>query len=283
MSAAKTRNPAEASSMQPTRQQLEELDALLKRMLDLPVHQLEEGAEFEEPAPAATTEASPGPETILEPITSTLQPGRTYPPSYMVVESIAPKPYDKDQEAGAQETENSRKMTSNPEVGSEKSPEGEWVPFKSSWQPSPHTWGPLADTWQQARSSAVTETVPEKRESSPAWFGTPDHPIISPPGQESNSDHEVHVEPSPMPISWMNSTDTEPTEHTVDEGSAAMSFRLIPLVAFNYAFDLGLLPLGPLGRWLRGPSGRALLGTLGTGCMLAALALAVADRFGWTR
>jgi hypothetical protein len=54
-------------------------------------------------------------------------------------------------------------------------------------------------------------------------------------------------------------------------------------VWFNAAFDLGLAPLGPLGRWLQGPAGRTALGAVGIGCLLAAVALAAADGIGWTR
>lgn len=57
---------------------------------------------------------------------------------------------------------------------------------------------------------------------------------------------------------------------------------LAPLVWFNRAFDLALVPLGPPGRWLAGPSGRSLLGTVGLLCLAAAAALALADRIGWT-
>jgi hypothetical protein len=51
---------------------------------------------------------------------------------------------------------------------------------------------------------------------------------------------------------------------------------------FNAAFDLLLLPWGPPGRWLRGPSGRTFLATVGVLCLLGAAALAVVDRYGLT-
>jgi hypothetical protein len=58
---------------------------------------------------------------------------------------------------------------------------------------------------------------------------------------------------------------------------------LLPVVWFNQAFDLLLLPFGPLGRWFQGRSGRALLGVVGLLCLVAAAALAAADGIDWTR
>jgi hypothetical protein len=54
------------------------------------------------------------------------------------------------------------------------------------------------------------------------------------------------------------------------------------LVWFNRAFDGCLVPLGPVGRWLRRPAGRNLLGAGGVLGLLAAAAVAVADCIGWT-
>ena len=58
---------------------------------------------------------------------------------------------------------------------------------------------------------------------------------------------------------------------------------LWPLVGFNAVFDACLLPWGPLGRWLRGPTGRAFLGILGLLFLTAAAAWAAAEWIGWTQ
>jgi hypothetical protein len=55
------------------------------------------------------------------------------------------------------------------------------------------------------------------------------------------------------------------------------------LAAFNTTFDACLAPLGAPGRWLRGRTGRTVLGVVGLACLAAAAALIAADRFGWTR
>jgi hypothetical protein len=51
----------------------------------------------------------------------------------------------------------------------------------------------------------------------------------------------------------------------------------------NQRFDLWTMALGPLGRWLRAPAGRRLLGWTGLLLLAVACGLAVYDWFGWTR
>jgi len=57
---------------------------------------------------------------------------------------------------------------------------------------------------------------------------------------------------------------------------------LLPLIWCNRAFDGLMLPLGPLGHWLRGKRGRAFLGFMGLLMLLAACGLFLNDWFGWT-
>jgi hypothetical protein len=61
-----------------------------------------------------------------------------------------------------------------------------------------------------------------------------------------------------------------------------LAWWLKPAGWFNDAFNLLLLPLGPLGSWLRGRVGRNLLGALGLLALAAAAGLALADWIGWT-
>ncbi len=58
--------------------------------------------------------------------------------------------------------------------------------------------------------------------------------------------------------------------------------RLWPLVWINIAFDGLTFLLGPLGRWLRGPTGRPLIGWIGVLLFAGALAWALFDWMGWT-
>src|SRR5262245_28144252 len=139
-----------------TRQQLDELDALLQRMLDLPVHQdppegeSEEG--YAEPPRPARPPAPPRPAAKQ----------RSYPPSYMVVETSTP-PFMENDEPTAhpgldpRQVEDPRDaLFETPTPGGEhdfgapsaddpmddlarlrarlESKEGDWVPLRSSWQ-----------------------------------------------------------------------------------------------------------------------------------------------------
>jgi hypothetical protein len=57
---------------------------------------------------------------------------------------------------------------------------------------------------------------------------------------------------------------------------------LQPLVWANRAFDGCAARLGPPGRWLCGPRGKALLGWTGLALLSAAVAWGVLDWMGWT-
>lgn len=61
-----------------------------------------------------------------------------------------------------------------------------------------------------------------------------------------------------------------------------VAWPLYPLVWINGGFDLATAWLGPLGRWLRSPSGRALFGWGGVFLLAAALAWFAVDTLGWT-
>ena len=56
---------------------------------------------------------------------------------------------------------------------------------------------------------------------------------------------------------------------------------LAPVVWANRAFDRSTYLLGPAGRWLRGPSGRSVVGWAGVGFLAAALGWALLDWLRW--
>jgi hypothetical protein len=184
-----TRTPG---SLNPTRQQLDELDALLKRMLELPVNPLDEGNEAE--AEDAAEEPPPPP---VE------RPAETESVSYMVIETASPRPLPP---ASGFEPRPSplTPMTpptnipaedSEPPAAAEPAPtiaieapasDAEaWVPLRSTWQPSAQTWQPLAESWRQANGTAttpatVTGPTPSSRASRDGGRGAdgrtgPDH------------------------------------------------------------------------------------------------------------
>jgi hypothetical protein len=88
------------------------------------------------------------------------------------------------------------------------------------------------------------------------------------------------------PMSEWVEPEAEPAETITDTyrswRPAPSPAWLQPLVAFNAAFDWGVSWLGPLGRWLRTPGGRAALGWIGLVLLAVALALAALDGMGWT-
>jgi hypothetical protein len=305
----------------PTRQQLEELDALLQRMLDLPVNQGEEpeAPEQQPPAPPARerpmiappasrrAEAPPlaeggGRRVRLDPAAAPSAP-LVFPPVYTTADSAGPSyrapveepppglgprlvqeqhraedmafeepvpggRHDLEEDTPVDPTEDLARLRARLEAAASASasqPEQEeWVPLRSSWQPSAQTWKPLAERWGQAQ---------------PEHTPPPEPPIVMPPRPAPAGPvvmTQTAPEPAPAPAPA-----PAPPPRPIAESKPPRPWPLLPLVWFNAAFDVTLLPWGPLGRWLRGPSGRALLGTVGILCLLAAAALVVADRAGW--
>jgi hypothetical protein len=311
MSASLSR--ASGTGAAPTRQQLDELDALLQRMLDLPVNQVDEAETSPpEPLPRATApqrpassgaaasvpRSSPQPRAASRPV--------VYPPVYTGTEVSAPSyftpqdeestpeglgprlvqeqpvddepPFEEPVPGGRHDLEEDTPVDPTEElarlkaqldppvfppagVGSAPAPAGaepaEWVPLRSSWQPSAQTWKPLAERWAQS--------TPEPAPAAPAF-----PPRTGPSGPVVTTQTAVEADPP-----------ADPTPQA-PEAPPPRPWPLLPLVYFNAVFDLFLIPWGPPGRWLRGPSGRTFLGTVGVLSLLGAAALAVADRFGWT-
>ena len=305
MSAPVARTPRiPGGSVQGTRQQLEELDALLQRMLTLPVSP---GDGF----PAATTppaqppfpeeEWMPSPAHTPPPRPAPPSQQRGYPASYMVIETATPPFFDPN-DAGlgprklsaeprqpaspysfpppvpggrhqlVEDTphdpiaEAARAQLSMPDEG------GEWVPLQSTWQPSAQTWKPLAETWEQTRGSTPPRPVMPEPPMMSSWRENVIPP--PPPGYE-----ELQRAASP-PSSPVVAEETPPQVAAPPERTPLL---LAPVVWFNKGFDLMLAPLGPVGRWFRGPTGRTVLGTVGLLCIAGAIGFGVLERFGWTR
>ncbi len=139
------RSPA---PVHPTRQQLEELDALLKRMLELPVDPLEDAAA--EDAPSTATAQSEGSPAVSppEPMRGPHRPALT-----QTAETAAPAVNY--QTPDAEETDlNPRVVPAAPPQSTAENPPaaGDWIPLTSSWRPSARTWKPLSEAWRQAQT-----------------------------------------------------------------------------------------------------------------------------------
>ncbi|HEY7310962.1 MAG TPA: hypothetical protein VH643_16480 [Gemmataceae bacterium] len=291
--------------LNPTRQQLDELDALLKRMLELPVNQLEEAdrtqAESEEVA-----EEPPPPAPVVQPqaMEPTAPPARP-PISYMVVETASPRPLPPasgfepqpsplmpPQDADEEEPEPPISAAREPEVEEETEPEV-WVPLCSTWKPSPQTWPPLADSWHQANSAAG---MPDARQESiprEIVLSQPATPPAPPPVESVQrntptaeqtvgpSQDKSADKPAPPPAA---PTSTEPRlSLTAEDAPAVMPRALLPLLWFNQGFDACMIPLGEIGRWLSGSRGRQMLGLAGLACLAAAAVIALSTGMAWTR
>ena len=148
-----------SATVHPTRQQLDELDALLKRMLDLPVNRLEDEARTtSRPAPRrpAATVASrvAAPEPMRGRIVPTVARQPAEPPAVNTARRTRKKPTSSrawcptdapaPRDSGSA-AEPGRKRRSTPQ---------DWVPLSSTWQPSARTWKPLSEAWKQAQTAA---------------------------------------------------------------------------------------------------------------------------------
>ena len=274
------------TTVHPTRQQLDELDALLQRMLELPVSAAEEDA-------AAVRK----PETEsdrLEPRVLTM-PARNEA---------------NDATAGDSETDENGEA---------------WVPLRSSWQPSAQTWGPLAKQWQEAQQAGQTlPKVPRKKSPAPQRLPKAEEDEES-VRTESVVARRRSVEPQPEFLHGTTASESNeasdsaplPTSWQVDANAASEPLEplpslkallpplaaptaerspepapttyepplpafLWPFAAIDTLFDGCLLVLGPLGKPMRSRPGKSFLGAIGLLCLTGAAVLAALDWFGWT-
>jgi hypothetical protein len=297
------------SSVHPTRQQLEDLDALLKRMLDLPVNRLEDESDDADGAPlSAAEEARPTmASSAPAPMRGPHRPAFARPPE---TEAAAPPsvhyntPHENEADlkprviivasnSPENETDSAAEAAAHPpQETAEERPTGghpdDWVPLTSSWRPSSRTWKPLTEAWQQAQGiDKETGRQGDKetgRQGDKETWGEKGQVSASAPAVELENRSAPFVPLSPINIVPLASGDSRPTPRATPPAPPPVwtPWYLWPFVGFNAAFDACLAPWGPVGGWLRGPTGRALLGILGLLCLTAAAALAAADWIGWT-
>jgi hypothetical protein len=294
-----------SGTLNTARQQLDELDALLKRMLELPVNQLSDSDEAEdndEPPPVAAPAESELRRESVEPTPA------SPPVSYMVVETASPRPLPpasgfEPRPSGLaprlvpvtppheEAIEEAPVPVPEPEAAS--SPEV-WVPLRSTWQPSAQTWQPLAESWRQANGATpAPATIPTPIPSPRLEVPMPTEiPLSSPqmqPAASAAMPTEIPVPaaaPSPAPASEpvvAPSPSAEPRlSLTAEDAPVSVPRPLLPLLWFNQGFDGCMTPLGALGRWVCSDGGRQLLGTIGLLCLAAAAAVLVGAGMGWS-
>jgi hypothetical protein len=244
--------PPQPGSSQPTRQQLDDLDALLQRMLELPVNQLDEAT------PAGAAPAGPKPTAASPPAQTAggavLPEGLRPPVHCVVVETVGHGPtQDPPQQPGRPEL----RVVAPDELRTAPDEAADWVPLRSAWRPSAQTWPPLADSWRQANA---------QEEPAAATTG-PTLALASPDSAATETDSEAGP-----------GDGGGPAEAQAQAAAAPVGWGLRPLVALDRAFYGCLAVAGPPGRWLAGPAGRTLLGVLGLACLAGALALILVGR-----
>lgn len=245
------------SPVQSTREQLDELDALLQQMLTLPVDPTAPaGEERDEPATPAPAEPTPAlPRRVSLRPTPRPQPEPTPPPE-------------------------------------EEAPE-EWVPLRGNFQPSDQTWGPLAEAMRQQHApveqpaiddepGVIRETVVIPAPAAPPDDDPADAPTSSVEAMARLEAARRAASPTPpRPEPLATQLVPEPDAATPTRRGVAASVALFPLVAVNALYDGVTYPLGPVGRWLRG-DGRCLLTFLGGIFLVATGAILALDWFDWT-
>jgi hypothetical protein len=207
----------------PTRQLLDELDALMQRMLALPVEQ--DGA----PSASGETPRPAGAGPALSPPPSLPGRGQGHPPILDM-----PRPVRADAPAR---------------------------PAPSHLSPPPAILPPRHEVVSTGVATrAGGELQPDA--GGPAAFG-PEvfaNLKVEPPVHRPRPSAARPALPRPeRTTSWLPGT----------------------LTWINQAFDRGTLWLGPAGRWLRSPPGRAVLGWLGAGLLMAALGWQILAWTGW--
>jgi nicotinate-nucleotide--dimethylbenzimidazole phosphoribosyltransferase len=297
-----------SAAANPTRRQLDELEALLQRMLDLPVNQVEpEGAPESPGQPPARDSAAPRrplvgyttpePEPEAEPPAQAAAPppAQELPPEEQAPPALGPRiiAVADMEETPPAEPPNPPPARAEPKPAKDAET---WVPLRANWKPSAQTWGPLAESWQKARDTLVPSPKPPP-EREPAPEPAPKMPvqILAPapaPVPKSVAAPAVEVAPAAAPpqrrVEPAPAADRRaepagpPAQPAPSTDRAPLPWWAWPPALLDGAFDLVLSPWGAPGRWLRSLSAKNFLGIVGVLCLVAAAALSAADWFGWT-
>jgi hypothetical protein len=249
-------NPSKDTSLQSTKQMLDELDALMERMLSLPVNELDEAPESpQEPANGPSLAASL---TLLEP-TETTDHAPTVAPSSGPPEAppVAATP--------AKTSEPSLKsvLTSSapPKKMLDRRPKTSRLPPLTPRAPlTPRS--PLA---LKGAARLAKFEAPASAKEAPA-----------PPAKEPPPLNNEVVPPTVLP-------NLEPLLSQVParSGSSVLAWPYAPLLAINQIFDRLTESLGSMGRWLRSRAGRAALGGSGVILLFVAAFWMLRDWLGW--
>jgi hypothetical protein len=225
------------STHQQTRQQLDELDSLLQRMLSLPTD-----AAGASPAPTQLPDVD-----AFAPLPPSLPGARVFP-----------------QPA---------------------------TPTGATAEPVVHAWRvevpapPLATPVETPPATDARFLPPSPLPTAPLPPAPYPYSLVFGQQQPSSPPPSAAVPPppagfvSPAPAAGIPAPQWQAPRDTATPG---VPFLLLPLLVLNRVFDGLTYLLGPVGGWLRRPSGRNLIGWLGVLMILGAVAWGAVDWFGLT-
>ncbi len=260
--------PGAMTPWNPTRQQLDQLEQILKRMMkdQQPPPSGQPSANWPSPQNPGSFPA-PRPGAAANPGMGAAAYGGAYAnPGYGSPGPISQGPTAQGPAAGAWSPP-PQASSANPfggfpqQFGGASAPGNlhgaPWAEPGGSWNPSATTWAPLAETWKQNPGSfpVPVDQVPSSTALKPVQGGGLSTGLVGP-----NSDR---LKPVPLPTA-------EPHYET------GMTWLVNQLV------DLPLLAFGAPGRFFMGPAGRYLLGLLGLGMASYAALIFASDWLDWS-
>lgn len=160
-------------------------------------------------------------------------------------------------------------------------------------KPPPRDLPPLVTIAEAMPEPVLTYTTPpqpvaivdEVLKPRPAFDLAPTNPAAEwapPPPEKPFVFEEKPAPPLPPPQPPAAADIPAPNESLASSLEPPLPFWQWPLTWVNRCFDRWTVPLGPLGRWLRGPGGRGMLGWAGLMLLAVAGGIALHDWFGWT-
>lgn len=253
-----------AAPWNPTRQQLDQLEQILQRMLK------DQQTPGQSTQPNSWQQGGPGFPPVQGNPSFGSFPGQPYPPSFSgnpgpgYTHTAPPafsqpsQPFPGNHQAypgNGPSTPQSGGPNPNPQPGNT------WNPGPGSWNPSSTTWGPLAESWKQNPGG-----FPSAKDSAPSATGSgsgssPSFGLANPTGGNAAMDRS-RVAPIP--------TAPEVPQET------GLTWLL------NFLVDLPLSLMGPPGRFFMGPTGRFLVGTMGMAMISYAGLIVASDWLDWS-
>lgn len=244
-----------------TRQQLNALDQLIQKMLELPVNQVA-GSSFLDPGDQlpnvaqGATEKAPYTESPQEQEPG--KPGQAHPQHSPppVLENLS----------SLQRTEEKVPKSLEEPPGERGMVPGE-SPRISFEEPGTFIPSPIPAALEPPGAGRQEVQEAQDNEGTVAGSGSPVEPEKLQPVFPGSPERTIEE--------GVNQPPAEDREHG---RGLFLGLVLFPLTLCNLAFDLATVPLGPLGHWLRGHHGRAWLGWMGIGLLATA---AIAWFMGW--